>query len=221
MLDVMQTECAQLCDDAASSSAVQQRLREAGFTLVELVVVVAIAVMALAVGLPNLMRSKMRAEMLSQVKMTQQAFAVARINAVQGAAPVVLELRQGGMGWELYSWKDTGATPEVHDAGEPEVGRWSIPSSKFLVEQDPSAALRLYRLGGSATRRGVVFFPNGVGIVNEAGNVGVGQGGLRIADKKGNEFRLLVQSGTGTIIRQMWDPKNSTWDEKSLKHWRY
>ena len=67
----------------------------------------------------------------------------------------------------------------------------------------------------------VGLLANGAGIVNETGNIGIGQGGLRIADKKGNQFRLLVQAGTGTIIRQMWDPKTSTWDEKSMKHWRY
>jgi type II secretory pathway pseudopilin PulG len=217
----MQSDSAQLRDETCPSSRRSWRRRQAGFTLVELVVVMAVAIVALAAALPNLIRAKVRAEMLSQVKMTQQAFAVARINAIQGRSRVVVELQQGAGGWEFFSWKDTGAQPEVFENGEPVVGRWSIPDGKFDVAQDPTAALRLYRLGGTATRRGIVFLPSGAGIVNEAGSVGVGQGGLRISDLKGNQFRLLVQAGTGTVIRQMWDPTSSTWDEKSLRHWRY
>jgi hypothetical protein len=163
----------------------------------------------------------MRADMLSQVKMTQQAFAVSRINAIQGRAPVGLELTDQGTFYEWTAWKDVGAQPEVFEAGEPEVGSWMIPKARFVVAQDPAAAFRLYRLGGSATRRGVMFFPNGNGIVNEAGGLGVGQGGVRFTDKKGNQFRLRVQGGTGTVIREMWDPDNGVWDDNSTKYWRY
>ena len=221
MLNVMQSESAQHRNDVFRSSSRSWRRRQAGFTLIELVVVMAIAMVAMAVAVPNLVRAKLRAEMLSQVKMTQQAFAIARINAVQGRVPVVVELREGAIGWEFFSWKETGVQPEVYESGEPVVGRWSIPQGKFNVVQDPAALLRLYRLGGTATRRGMVFLPSGTGIVNEAGGIGVGQGGLRITDLKGNQFRLLVQAGTGTVIRQMWNPTASTWDEKSTRHWRY
>lgn len=221
MLSVMKFESAQHRDDARRSSRRSWRRRQAGFTLIELVVVMAIAIVAMAVALPNLIRAKMRAEMLSQVRMTQQAFAIARINAVQGRVPVIVELQSGASGREFFSWKDTGAQAEVYETGEPVVGRWSIPDGKFDVVQDPAGTLRLYRLGGSASRRGVVFLPTGAGIVNEAGSVGIGQGGVRISDIKGNEFRLLVQAGTGTVISQMWDPTAATWDEKSTKHWRY
>jgi len=134
---------------------------------------------------------------------------------------VVVELQSGASGWEFFSWKDTGVQSEVYENGEPVVGRWTIPDGKYQVAQDPAATLRLYRLGGAASRRGVVFLPSGAGIVNEAGSVGIGQGGLRITDIKGNQFRLLVQAGTGTVISQMWNPTASTWDEKSTKHWRY
>jgi hypothetical protein len=67
----------------------------------------------------------------------------------------------------------------------------------------------------------MVFFPTGAGIVNETGGLGVGQGGVRFTDKKGNMLRLRVQGGTGTVVREMWDPGAGEWDEKSTKYWRY
>jgi hypothetical protein len=49
----------------------------------------------------------------------------------------------------------------------------------------------------------------------------VGQGAIRFTDKKGNLLRVRVQGGTGTVIREMWDPDNGAWDDKSTKYWRY
>jgi prepilin-type N-terminal cleavage/methylation domain-containing protein len=192
--------------------------RDRGFTLVELVVVMVIAAIVLTFGIPNLMRSKMRAEMLRQVKMFRHAVAISRINAIREGNRVVVSFENlGATGGRLVAWVDNDVT-ETITAGDTMLYERIVPS-KFSVSQD--GTLRFYRLGGSAARRGVVFLPNGTGIVNEAGNAGIGQGAAIITDKKGNQLRLRIMGGSGTVIEEMRDPSNGSWDEKSTKYWRY
>jgi prepilin-type N-terminal cleavage/methylation domain-containing protein len=192
--------------------------RERGFTLVEVAVVLVITALILAFGVPNLMRSKIRAEMLSQVKMFRQALTVSRIRAIQQGDRVVVSFENlGSRGGVLQAWVDNDLD-ETRSAGDVDLFQRLVPE-KFGVTQD--ASLRLYRLGGAGGRRGVVFLPNGSGIVNEAGLVGLGQGGAIITDLKGNQFRLRILGGTGTVIEEMRIPGTSDWDTKSSKYWRY
>jgi type II secretory pathway pseudopilin PulG len=185
----------------------------------ELVVVLAIGIIMAAVAIPNLMRSKVRAEMLSQSKMVYQAMGVARINAIQRGVPVGVSLENVGTsgGGVIFAWQDENAN-EQEDAGEPRIGEWRVDPKIRLTQE---TANPLYRLGGSAGRRGVMFLPTGAGIVNEAGTPGIGQGGIVITDIKGNQLLLRVQAGTGTVLQAMWDPTAGSWDFKSTRHWRY
>jgi Tfp pilus assembly protein FimT len=195
------------------------RRRDAGLTLVELVVVMAIGIGLMTVALPNLLRAKIRAEMLSHVKMVHQAMVVSRIGAIQRGAPVAMSLEGMGAngGGVLFAWQDSNGN-EQEDGGEPRIGEWRV-RPQYRVAQE--AANPLYRLGGAASRRGVVFLPSGVGLVAEGGTLGIGQGGVVITDIKGNQLLLLVQAGTGTVVQAMWDPDLGDWDFKSTRHWRY
>lgn len=217
MLAVMQFESVQResCPGAVSSEG----CRQGGFSLLELVVVMAIGIGLMTVALPNLMRAKIRAEMLSHVKMVQQAMIVSRIGAIQRGAPVAMSLEgiADNGGGVLFAWQDSNAN-EQEDAGEPRVGEWRVRPQYQMVQE---TANPLYRLGGAASRRGVVFLPSGVGVVAESGTMGIGQGGVVITDIKGNQLLLRVQAGTGTVQQGMWDPDLGDWDFKSTRHWRY
>jgi prepilin-type N-terminal cleavage/methylation domain-containing protein len=219
MLLLMQSDSVQHGCGPCAFAIDRARCREAGFTLIELVVVMAIGIGLMTVALPNLMRAKIRAEMLSHVKMVQQAMVVSRIAAIQRGAPVAMSLEgiSDSGGGVLFAWLDNNAN-EQEDGGEPRVGEWRV-RPQFRITQE--AANPLHRLAGAAARRGVVFMPSGVGLVAEGGTLGIGQGGVVITDIKGNQLLLLVQAGTGTVQQAMWDPDVGDWDFKSTRHWRY
>jgi hypothetical protein len=83
----------------------------------------------------------------------------------------------------------------------------------------PDTGNQLLRLGTS-TARGVVFLPTGTTIANAAGNIGVGQGAVVVADDRMNGCRLMIRGGSGTIIKEMWNPYDEVWSEE-FRFWRY
>ena len=219
MLELMQYR-----DPSRRAGARQRSRREsvpprpsaaAGFTLVEVVVVVLIIGLIAVVGIPNLMRLKVRAEMMDQVKMTRQAFAVSRINAIKGGQPVVMAWHSGFGG--IVAWVDANGD-EQQDTGERVVGEW-VFRDKFDVSEG-GAFNNFYHLNGSGSNPGVVFLPNGAAIVEEGETAPTGAAALVIGDLHGNQIAIQIIGGPGTILEFMYVPKNSTWD-RELRHWRY
>lgn len=206
------------------SSSDPFRRGERGFTLHEILVVIMIIALLVAIGYPILWRSRVRAKMLGEVKMIQQATMVARVNAVKHSRRVALKMlddnaiQEGGL---MVAWVDDNADG-IQTSGEQEVGRWSVPDglgrNGFFLLPDFSNAF--FRLSASGSERGVVFLPNGTTIANVSGAIGVGQGVLEVRDKYGNSIRLMIRGGSGTVTQEMWNPFDSVWSDE-IRFWRY
>ncbi len=204
--------------DSLSSTDHLRRL-ERGFTLIELLAVIMVIGLLVTIGYPMLWRSLVRAELLGEVNMIQQAASVARINAIRHSERVTLKildnntLQEGGF---VEAWVDTNEDGVNNEPADEQVGRWTVKDGFNIA---PDAGNLLFQLGGTSTR-GVVFLPTGITIVNSVGDIGVGQGAVLVGDDRLNGIRLLIRGGSGSITKQMWDPDASAWSEE-LRFWRY
>ena len=206
--------------DSSRSSGPTMRTRERGFSLMELLVVMMLVTVIVALTVPNLRRSRIRAEMLEQVNMCKQAVAVARIEAVKGRRQVVI----GFVGTALYSAEGgelrafvDGDGDEVYDAGEQILNSWDL-SNNVEVRLDLTNPLR--DLGGLGSDRGMVIRPDGVVLASNS-TAPVGQGAYRLQDRWGNVIRLTHFSGAGSVQADMLIPgSTNSWDT-NLRHWSY
>jgi prepilin-type N-terminal cleavage/methylation domain-containing protein len=186
----------------------RNRKRVGGFTLLEILVVIAIMGLVVAIGFPNMRRAYMRSRMMGQVGVLKQAVAVSRSTAMQRGQGVTLRLIDGveQSGGYVMAWAD-GSVENL-------VGRWNV-NEKLTLRPDPGNGLHLI----DSQARGVIFLPNGTAISSQSGNVGIGQGALLVTDHV-NRLRLTIIAGTGTVVAEMWDDESGTWS-RQLRYWKY
>ncbi|NOZ95222.1 MAG: type II secretion system protein [Acidobacteria bacterium] len=184
-----------------------------GFTLIELLIVLALIGIVVAIGIPNLRRARIRANMLEQVRTLKQAAALGRINAIRFGSTVILGMPTGD-GVTIRLWANTSSNNnEAYDAGERILHDWVLPRD-IKVMADTSRALR--PLNGDG--KGIVFRRDGV-VEASSTKDDTGWGAVILKDTRGNELRISFAGGTGTVVVEMKDPSgNWTTD---LRYWRY
>ena len=205
-----------------SRTAGSRQSGERGFTLVEMMVVLVLIFLIVGISLPNLRRSIVRADLLSEVKKVQMAVMFSRIHAVKNSRRVALKIldddaeQEGGT---IIAWVDDNGDGSA--AGEEIIKQWKVGrdvGNIITLAPDGAGSLDLFGLAGSEL--GVVFLPNGTAITNVTGDVGIGTGAVVIGDSRFNDIRLTINAGAGTIVQEMWNPAGSEWST-DMKYWLY
>lgn len=200
---------------AAGSGLKWQR----GFSLSELMVVLAIIGLIVAIGMPNLRRAAIRADLLEEVRVVRQGLALARMQALKTSRRVAVALIPDSTpqaGHTVVAWVDDMADGGL-DPGDEVIGRWNLGANTLIGPDDTAAQWSLANLSGS--QAGVIFLPSGTAIAHGT-DIGVGMGSVVISDLKNNQIRLLISAGAGTVREQMWDPDLSVWSDE-IRFWRY
>lgn len=192
-----------------------------GFTLVEMMVVVAMIALILGVTLPNLWRAAVRADMMSQVGVIQQALGVSRIFAIKNSSQVALQLLPNDDApvekYRIHAWVDENGNG-AFDGGEELVGEWPMTSEITIFIEEGNASHTLHGLAGNAL--GVVFFANGIAMVHDD-QVGTGQGAVVLQDTYENKLRIIIQGGSGSVLTDMWNYEEEEWIDNPKNLWRY
>lgn len=193
--------------------------RQRGFTLMELMVVVLIIGLIAVIGMPNLHRASIRADLLEEVKAVRQALGVARMNAIKSGRRVAVSLIPGDTaqpGYTVAAWVDDAEDRKL-DPGDEVVGQWYMGVKTLIGPDDTAAGWSLADLQG--TPKGVIFLPSGIAIAHGT-DIGIGFGSVVLSDLKNNRIRLVIAAGAGTVREQMWNPDLGVWSNE-IKYWRY
>lgn len=170
--------------------------RHGGFTLMELLVTLAVAAIVLTIGIPSFREMILNNRMVTQTNDLLGALALTRSEAIKRGVRVVM-CRSAGSGCAMDS-------TSVWEAG------WMIfadqnrngardPAEPIIRVREGVGGAMTIRAGGNFARW-IAYQPSGVSI----GNTGLGTGTFRLYDSRGvDRARFIVISSTGRArVRQ-------------------
>ncbi len=190
-----------------------------GFTVIEMILVVAIIGIMATLGLPNLLRTLHRAKLEGIARETSVLMQMARSEAVRQNVPTVVRVdftRNEVVAFADVDGPAAGSPSdmiynpvagEVHRTTDYEIGRYMLPN-RVLFEApsgDPDGPVKGFTPAG----------PGQVALFNPNGSI-EGLGAIRFADQRGNFLEVRVSpAATARVQVRKWDPDLSAWHSRN------
>ncbi len=168
-----------------------------GFTLTEVLIVVALMGLAAAIALPNFQRAQVQAQADKEMRSVRSLYDFARSEAIKRHELVTLTVDADSDGSVDANEREI----LVLDAGGVLLHRYVL-GSRFTMDNTPNS---------ETSQASFVFTSDGS--LNGAG------GGLYFSDRRGNYFRLFVTQFMGSPRAEMWNgtiwsPRRGDWEWK-------
>lgn len=168
-----------------------------GFSLTEVLIVLAVIGLAAAIALPTLQRSQVQARADREMRSIRSLFDFARSEAIKRHRPVTLTADIDSDGSVDAGEREI----RVVDTGGAVLRRYTL-RSHFIMDNTPGSETSLAN-----------FVLTADGSLNGAG------GGLYFSDRRGNFFRLFVTRFMGSPRAEMWNgtvwsPRRGDWQWK-------
>jgi prepilin-type N-terminal cleavage/methylation domain-containing protein len=178
--------------------------RAAGFTLIEILIVLALMGVLMAIGLPNLFAYIQHQKILGITQQTAMVFRLARLESIKTANNAVVKLDTAAATVTGYMDLNQNLT---QDAAEPALWRLDLPKgitgSVDRFTTPPTPAVLVFRSDGSAAAPGGFIFLNNKGDQLEASVPGpsnlplqpVNTGRVEIRKLQGSAWKLQGEGG--------------------------
>jgi len=178
-------------DRCSSPRRARQAEHSQGFSLVELLVVLALLSVIVGIGLPAMLNSLNRSRLAAFAQQTASAMQAARLEAIKRSTVTRVEIHFSANSNSVIAYVDTNKN-NVYDPPNP-----STPTANdILIFQVTAPAGVVYQGPGTTANSNAVYgfdtiSGGGVVLFNSDGSVSK-QGGFRIRDQRANIMEVFV-----------------------------